>query len=218
MAHHSLGVFSKWWDSHRHGLVGTNVKTNHLIVQLQLVLTSSLLSEKAVSTQLILSNYPPKKQWPLPKLNAFCTPASPAKPGNSKSVAITAVMIASFWLLTPPDIQTQAQVICQLVNDMASKEMSKIGGIGGNNQRNIWNSSSGNYSLAYLIYVISFTQAGFLNPEFLHQKTMKTPKNYNKYPPKRVKYAVFFRSIWKNLYRTEFLDALASVRPMLEIN
>ena len=36
----------------------------------------------------------------------------------------------------------------------------------------------------YLIFVISFTQAGILNSNILHPKTMKIPQNYNKQPQK----------------------------------
>ena len=35
-------------------------------------------------------------------------------------------------------------------------------------------------SYTYLIFVISFTQAGILNTNILHPKITKTPKNYNK--------------------------------------
>ena len=39
-------------------------------------------------------------------------------------------------------------------------------------------------TLAHLIFVISFTSAGILNPNILHPKMTKTPKNYNKLPKK----------------------------------
>ena len=44
--------------------------------------------------------------------------------------------------------------------------------------------------LTYLIFVISFTQAGFLNPKFLHPKTMQNTWKLQQIPPKSVKYAV----------------------------
>ena len=43
---------------------------------------------------------------------------------------------------------------------------------------------------AYLIFVISFTQAGFLNPKFLHPKTTQNTQKLQQIPPKSVKYAV----------------------------
>ena len=43
---------------------------------------------------------------------------------------------------------------------------------------------------AYLIFVISFTQAGFFNPKFLHPKTMQNTRKLQQIPPKSVKYAV----------------------------
>ena len=43
----------------------------------------------------------------------------------------------------------------------------------------------------YLIFVISFTQAGFLNPKFVHPKTMQNTQKLQQIPPKSVKYAVF---------------------------
>ena len=42
----------------------------------------------------------------------------------------------------------------------------------------------------YLIFVISFTQAGFFNPKFLHPKTMQNTQKLQQIPPKSVKYAV----------------------------
>ena len=49
-----------------------------------------------------------------------------------------------------------------------------------------------NYKLgeAYLIIVISFTQAGFFNLKFLHPKTMQNTQKLQQIPPKSVKYAV----------------------------
>ena len=44
--------------------------------------------------------------------------------------------------------------------------------------------------VAYLIFVISFTQAGFFNPKFLHPKTMQNTQKLQHIPPKSVKYAV----------------------------
>merc|ERR1719300_997881 len=45
--------------------------------------------------------------------------------------------------------------------------------------------------ISYLIFVISFTQAGFFNPKFLHPKTMQNTQKFQQIPPKSVKYAVF---------------------------
>ena len=44
--------------------------------------------------------------------------------------------------------------------------------------------------VTYLIFVISFTQAGFFNPKFLHPKTMQNTRKLQQIPPKSVKYAV----------------------------
>ena len=56
----------------------------------------------------------------------------------------------------------------------------------------------------YLIFVISFTQAGFLNLKFYTQKrkkkTHKNPKNV----PEKVYYMPFLRSIWKILHLTGY--------------
>ena len=44
----------------------------------------------------------------------------------------------------------------------------------------------------YLIFVISFTQAGFLNSKVLHPKTTQNTHKLQQIPQKDVKYAVFF--------------------------
>ena len=46
---------------------------------------------------------------------------------------------------------------------------------------------------SYLIFVISFTLAGFLNPNILHPKITKNTQKLQQIAPKSVKYAVFFR-------------------------
>ena len=57
---------------------------------------------------------------------------------------------------------------------------------------------------SYLIFVISFTQAGFLNLKFYTQKRKKkTPKNL-KNVPEKVYYMPFLRSIWKILHLTGY--------------
>ena len=43
---------------------------------------------------------------------------------------------------------------------------------------------------SYLIFVISFTQAGFFSPKFLHPKTMQNTQILQQIPPKGLKYAV----------------------------
>ena len=43
----------------------------------------------------------------------------------------------------------------------------------------------------YLIFVISFTLAGFLNPNILHPKITKNTQKLQQIAPKSVKYAVF---------------------------
>ena len=43
----------------------------------------------------------------------------------------------------------------------------------------------------YLIFVISFTMAGFLNPNILHPKITKITQKLHQIAPKSVKYAVF---------------------------
>ena len=50
----------------------------------------------------------------------------------------------------------------------------------------------------YLIFVISFTQAGFLNPKFYTQKMIKNTQN-TKNIPEKVYFMQFLRSIWKIL-------------------
>ena len=45
-------------------------------------------------------------------------------------------------------------------------------------------------SQSHLIFVNSFTQAGFFNPKFLHPKTMQNTRKLQQIPPKSVKYAV----------------------------
>ena len=55
----------------------------------------------------------------------------------------------------------------------------------------------------YLIFVISFTQAGFLNPKFTPKKLLQTHKNTKNFPEK-VHYMQFLRSIWKILHLTEY--------------
>ena len=42
----------------------------------------------------------------------------------------------------------------------------------------------------YLIFVISFTRAGFFSPKFLHPKTMQNTQKLQQIPPKGLKYAV----------------------------
>ena len=42
----------------------------------------------------------------------------------------------------------------------------------------------------YLIFVISFTQAGFLNPKFLHPKTTQNTQKLQQIPQKSVQHAV----------------------------
>ena len=54
----------------------------------------------------------------------------------------------------------------------------------------------------YLIFVISFTLAGFSKTKFYTQKTTKGTKN-TKNVSEKVKYMHFFLSIWKNLHLTE---------------
>ena len=44
--------------------------------------------------------------------------------------------------------------------------------------------------MAYLIFVISFTQAGFLNYKVLHPKTTQNTHKLQQIPQKDVKYAV----------------------------
>ena len=44
---------------------------------------------------------------------------------------------------------------------------------------------------SYLIFVISFTLAGFLNTNILHPKITKSTKKLQQIAPKSVKYAVF---------------------------
>ena len=56
----------------------------------------------------------------------------------------------------------------------------------------------------YLILVISFTLAGFLNPNILHPKITKNTQKLQQIVPKSVKYAFFLRSILKILHRTDF--------------
>ena len=56
----------------------------------------------------------------------------------------------------------------------------------------------------YLIFVISFTLAGFLNPNILHPKITKNTQKLQQIVPKSVKYAFFLRSILKILHRTDF--------------
>ena len=57
--------------------------------------------------------------------------------------------------------------------------------------------------IAYLIFVISFTPAGFSKTKFYTQKTTEDTKN-TKNVSKKVKYMQFFYSIWKNLHRAKF--------------
>ena len=45
-------------------------------------------------------------------------------------------------------------------------------------------------AVAYLIFVISFTQAGFLNSKVLHPKTTQNTHKLQQIPQKDVKYAV----------------------------
>ena len=67
----------------------------------------------------------------------------------------------------------------------------------------VWRASAGAHLIkAYLIFVISFTQAGFLNSKFYTQKLIKTPKN-PKNVREKVYYMQFLRSIWKILHLTE---------------
>ena len=54
----------------------------------------------------------------------------------------------------------------------------------------------------YLIFVISFTLAGFSKTKFYTKKTTKGTKN-TKNVSEKVKYMHFFHSIWKNLHLTE---------------
>ena len=44
----------------------------------------------------------------------------------------------------------------------------------------------------YLIFVISFTLAGFFNPNILHPKITKNTQKLKQIDPKSVKYAIFF--------------------------
>jgi len=52
------------------------------------------------------------------------------------------------------------------------------------------NAHSGDKYQPYLIFVISFTQAGFLNPKFLHPKTTQNTQKLQQIPQKSVQYAV----------------------------
>jgi len=45
--------------------------------------------------------------------------------------------------------------------------------------------------ISYLIFVISFTQAGFLNPNILYPKITKNTQILRQIAPRSVKYAVF---------------------------
>ena len=57
---------------------------------------------------------------------------------------------------------------------------------------------------AYLIFVISFTQAGFLNSKVLHPKTAQNTHKLQQIPHKRCKICSYLRSIWKILHWTDF--------------
>ena len=56
---------------------------------------------------------------------------------------------------------------------------------------------------AYLIFVIFFTQAGFLNPYILHPKIMEKKQKLQQIAPKSVKHAVF-RVQSGNFYTGQF--------------
>ena len=51
---------------------------------------------------------------------------------------------------------------------------------------------------AYLIFVISFTHAGFFNPKYLHQKTTKNTKTTKQNTPQKIEIFICLCSIWKS--------------------
>ena len=71
----------------------------------------------------------------------------------------------------------------------------------------------------YLIFVISFTLAGFSKNKFYTQKkTTKGTKN-TKNVSEKVKYMHFFHSIWKNLHLTEnfYTDTVCGICDNYEV-